>query len=337
MSEQFQKSPGSGERDSNHITLEDGRRLAYKKWGRHDGLTVFDFHGSPSSRHNLAIRGFRLGVVGVQMVSFDRPGYGESDSHPGRTVADTANDVRQLAEALNVARFSLLARSGGVPHALGCAALLSEQVASMACMASVAPRAMVARWDDGMTSYNQERHSTALVDPAALAQQYDDYAAAAKNDKNAILDLIGPDLPANDEYLLTNAILRTMVAKSHAEGLRSGGTGWTEDTIAVNSEWGFDVADIRCPTVLLHGAKDPFVSTQHTRVLRDVIPDAASVVYPDFGHFGGMAVIEKVITYLKSTNLTGKNLTRDELRYLFAFQIMYEDPIIPEVKINSID
>ena len=127
-----------------------------------------------------------------------------------------------------------------------------------------------------------------------------------------------------------------MVADSHAEGLRKNGGGWLEDTLAVNGEWGFDIADVRCPTALLHGAKDPFVGTEHTYALRDAIPGAASVVHSDFGHFGGLALMAKTFSYLNRVHITGENLTRDELRYLFAFQVMYEDPIIPEVRMNSV-
>jgi pimeloyl-ACP methyl ester carboxylesterase len=37
--------------------------------------------------------------LGIYLLSFDRPGYGESDPHPGRTVESIALDIEQLADA----------------------------------------------------------------------------------------------------------------------------------------------------------------------------------------------------------------------------------------------
>jgi len=40
--------------------------------------------------------------LGVYIVSFDRPGYGESDPHPRRTLKSMALDVEELADQLGL-------------------------------------------------------------------------------------------------------------------------------------------------------------------------------------------------------------------------------------------
>jgi pimeloyl-ACP methyl ester carboxylesterase len=61
----------------------------------------------------------------VRLISYDRPGYGGSTSQPGRSVADCASDVRVICEALGIERVAMWGHSGGGPHVLACAALLS--------------------------------------------------------------------------------------------------------------------------------------------------------------------------------------------------------------------
>lgn len=40
--------------------------------------------------------------LGVYVVSFDRPGYGESDPNPKRTVKSMASDIEELADQLGL-------------------------------------------------------------------------------------------------------------------------------------------------------------------------------------------------------------------------------------------
>ena len=41
-------------------------------------------------------------VLGVYIVSFDRPGYGESDPHPNKTVKSLALDIEELTDKLGL-------------------------------------------------------------------------------------------------------------------------------------------------------------------------------------------------------------------------------------------
>jgi pimeloyl-ACP methyl ester carboxylesterase len=59
--------------------------------------------------------------LGIQYLVVDRPGFGGSDPHPGRTVTDFADDVEQLADALGLDRFAVVGVSAGAPYAPACA------------------------------------------------------------------------------------------------------------------------------------------------------------------------------------------------------------------------
>src|SRR3954470_10307940 len=51
--------------------------------------------------------------LGLRWVSFDRPGYGGSTRHPGRTMASVAADVAAVADALGIDQFAVVGHSGG--------------------------------------------------------------------------------------------------------------------------------------------------------------------------------------------------------------------------------
>jgi pimeloyl-ACP methyl ester carboxylesterase len=73
---------------------------------------------------------------GLRLIGYDRPGYGESSPQPGRTVADTAADVRAICVDLGIDRLATWGHSGGGPHVLACAALLPDLVTAAASLAS---------------------------------------------------------------------------------------------------------------------------------------------------------------------------------------------------------
>lgn len=62
-----------------------------------------------------------LKKLGVYLVGFDRPGYGQSDPHPDRTIKSTAQDVEELADALELGeKFYLISTSMGGVTAWAC-------------------------------------------------------------------------------------------------------------------------------------------------------------------------------------------------------------------------
>ena len=59
-----------------------GRTLAVRQAGDPGGRPVVYFHGTPSCRLDAAFADDLCAELGVRMVSFDRPGYGESPAAP---------------------------------------------------------------------------------------------------------------------------------------------------------------------------------------------------------------------------------------------------------------
>ena len=110
--------------DTRVMELPDGRELAWLEAGKPRGRPVFAFHGTPGSRRQVSFDEKSITAAGVRMIAPDRPGYGHSSYHPGRSLADWAADVSALADHLKVGTFTVVGVSGGGPHAVACARLL---------------------------------------------------------------------------------------------------------------------------------------------------------------------------------------------------------------------
>ncbi|XP_039066150.1 uncharacterized protein LOC120211736 [Hibiscus syriacus] len=86
-------SPDGPPVSASRIKLKDGRHLAYKEHGvpRDAAKYIIVYvHGFDSCRHDAVVANTLspeiVESLGVYIVSFDMPGYGESDPNPKRTV-----------------------------------------------------------------------------------------------------------------------------------------------------------------------------------------------------------------------------------------------------------
>ena len=183
--------------------------------------------------------------------------------HPGRTVADCAADVRAICTDLGIDRLATWGVSGGGPHVLACAALLPDLVSAAASLASLAPfGADGLDYFAGMGQDNVDDTRLFLADKAAARakteQDREDELAASPDD---LATVIASLLTPTDAAVLTGELAK-FLASSTADGLAPGAQGWFDDNCMI-LPWGFDLADISVPVLLLHGRQDMFVPFGH--------------------------------------------------------------------------
>jgi len=93
----FIMQPGS----KRFVNLKDGRRLCYTTFGaQNPKRTVLYFHGYLSSRLEAALLDAEAQELGLQLLAFDRAGYGESTFDPNRTPQSSVSDAHELLEAV---------------------------------------------------------------------------------------------------------------------------------------------------------------------------------------------------------------------------------------------
>ncbi|WP_406155416.1 alpha/beta hydrolase [Streptomyces sp. NBC_01023] len=281
------------------VRAPDGRHLTVERLGDPRGRPVFLLHGTPGSRLGPAPRGMVLYQRRMQLIAFDRPGYGGSDRLPGRSVADVAQDVGAIADALGIEKFAVAGRSGGAPHALACAALLPGRVTRAAALVTLAPRDAVGLdWFDGMAASNVREYTTASDDPDGLAARLIPRSAEIRKNPVRLLDQLFSDLTDSDRRVVNDAGVRAMLLRNYQEALRTSPYGWIDDALAFSRPWGFDPADIRSPIMLWHGVKDVFSPVGHSRWLARRIPGATAVLEPAAAHFDALHALPRILNWL---------------------------------------
>lgn len=197
-----------------------------------------------------------------RLISYDRPGYGRSSAMPGRTVADCAEDVRAIADALELTRFAVLGISAGGPHALAAAALLPERVVAAATLCCAGPPKEASfDPDDGRTLESIARRQLVRDDPttyrSGLEEQRDFYLAATPEQVEAVHAVLISEAPFPLSYLFCTL-------ERVKEGYATGIEGEWEDAQATSAPWGFALGSIKVPVQMWHGMVDSNVPYEHT-------------------------------------------------------------------------
>jgi pimeloyl-ACP methyl ester carboxylesterase len=259
------------------MTLPDGRTLAYTDIGASGGPAAFYFHGAPGGRLELAPLDDAFAAVDIRVVTADRPGYGGSTPHAGRTTADWAGDVAALADHLDIDRFTVMGLSSGGPYTVACASLLRDRVIG----AIIAAGNTEMSWPDARNGYLQSELDLMAIDDedAAVAWCEERYGADGSGFFGGELDLG----PIDNAWLADGTNLTSLMA-TMAEAFVQGVIGYAHDITVQGRAWTFDPATITAPTIVVHGADDRLVPLSHSGHTASLIPGSELRVVPNCGH-----------------------------------------------------
>lgn len=266
------------------MTTSDGRSLAVRDAGVPDGPALVAQHGTPGTGRFYGAELASAQEKGLRLIAYDRPGYGGSSPNRGRTVADAADDVATILDALGVDRFATYGWSGGGPHALACAARLPDRCAAAGSIAGVAPfDAVGLDWMAGMGEGNVAEFGTALAGREPLTEYCRaDAAGIMQASADDLADALRPHLSDVDSAALTGELAAYLAELLHG-ALTPGVEGWVDDDLAFTSPWGFDPAAIAVPLLVLQGENDVMVPPDHGRWLLAHLP-AEGGIRPTEGH-----------------------------------------------------
>ncbi|PKI35129.1 uncharacterized protein LOC116196734 [Punica granatum] len=145
------------------IRLRDGRHLAYSEFGVPKDMAtrkIIFGHAFDSCRHATIAKNLSPEVIeelGLYIVSFDRPGYGESDPDPRRTPKSLALDVEELADSLGLGlKFYVIGHSMGGQAVWGCLKYIPHRLAGAALLAPVVNYWWAGFPDDSAMEYHRQ-------------------------------------------------------------------------------------------------------------------------------------------------------------------------------------
>ena len=281
-----QARPGS-------VRLSDGRRLAFAEWGDPDGPPVVLLHGSPGSRlfHPDAAA---TAAAGVRLITFDRPGCGDSDRREGRALLDTPGDIAQLADHLGLDRFALVGISAGGAHALACAHVLGERLAAVGVASMPGPLDEVPGAWDALPAHVRPAAEMARREPARAIRGVVRYMGPAVAEPATFLR----GGPPADRALIADPEHGEMLLGDVAEALRPGAEGFADDMVTLWLPWGFPLAGLPPGIRVWHGARDTRAGPDFEH-LTATLPACVATVWPEDGHYGVLRHWDEILDALE--------------------------------------
>ncbi|CAH9072468.1 unnamed protein product [Cuscuta epithymum] len=311
---------------ASRVLLPDGRYIAYQEQGVPADQARFSLvsaHPFLSSRL-AGIPGIKVSLLhqfGVRLVTYDLPGFGQSDPHPNRNLESSAMDMLHLSYAVNITdKFWVVGFSSGSMHAWAILRYIPDRVAG-AIM--VAP--MINPYEPSMTK--QERHSMwkkwttwkkfmyilAHKFPSLLPFFY--RRAFLSGFHGPIDERLSLSLGTRDRALIESPLFETFWQRDVEESIRQRKVRpLVEEAVLQVSDWGFSPVDLKIkrknlgkgvlkwikslygqpeeslsgflgPIHIWQGMEDMVVPPSTGYYLRRVLPDAMvhTVLYE--GHF----------------------------------------------------
>ncbi len=275
-----------------HVTLPDGRRLAFIDIGEPDRPCMVFFHGAPMSRLHLSYLEPQFMAERIRVISPDRPAYGGSTPQPGRSLDDWPDDVAAVARALGIDRFVVAGHSSGGPYAVVCAALLPALVRAAIVFGGVTDMAWPGAWDGYVES---ERQLMRLPgEDAAVAWCAERFGADGSGFESAS-DF---EFPEPDSALFGDSDAGPAIAAAVQEAFRQGVAGYAQDMVVQGRPWPFEPGGITVPVHVIHGDRDSTVPLAHSRHTAELIPTSTLRILPGHGHMTTLTELPALVSAL---------------------------------------
>ncbi|KAL4389130.1 hypothetical protein S245_006715 [Arachis hypogaea] len=249
------------------IVLPDGRYLAYKEQGIPANRARFSMiapHTFLSSR--LAgipgVKGSLLEEFGICLLTYDLPGFGESDPHPNRNLETSAADMLFLADSLGLKKFWVVGYSSGSMHAWAALRYIPDRLAGAAMFAP-----MVNPYDRLMTREERRRawdkwtrkrkfmYFLAWRSPRFLAFFYRRSFLSGKHGQ--IDKWLSLSLGKRDKALMEDPIYEEFWQRDVEESIRQGNAKpFLEEAALQVSNWGFSLLDLKLQKKKRSGSAD---------------------------------------------------------------------------------
>ena len=269
------------------LRLPDGRCLAFDDVGDAAGMPVIYLHGTPDSRLARHPDDSVAASAGVRLVSIDRPGAGDSDPHPGATLADLGADLTHLLDHLGIERAALLGWSAGGLFALASATVLGQRVLAVWLVGTMPP--VEAYADAGvLAALGPARRAfvemAAELAPHEVAAELAQYLVPHPLDAALALDHV---LESAGEQGRAELAAVPGAAEQLAEALAAavrGGFGGVEHDLALQLEPGLDLAAVEAPVRSFHGSLDLASPPEVGAWLASRLPEGVLDLVPGAGH-----------------------------------------------------
>lgn len=278
------------------------RRVSVRRRGSPSGRPILYFHGTPESR--LTVDCFPIDLlseVDIQLIAFDRPGYGNS-RFAEFSFESIAADAVAILDHLSCDRVALLGHSGGGPFALATAAYYPERISCLGVSSGPGDYSLVPGGWASLTPADRLAASEVRLDRSRAAELFTpDFVEMRR-------ELLGDEghaflsagLP-NDRVVIGDSAFASNFLDSILEGLREGVEGCAWDNVAWVANWSFHPSEINVPVRLFYGSLDNVIPISHGLWLQQEMPNAQLTRWDDLGHLGMFHHLKDVLEEITSS------------------------------------
>jgi pimeloyl-ACP methyl ester carboxylesterase len=264
------------------LRLSDGRNLAFKEYGSHDGNPLFYFHGGMSNHSDIAFADAFCKKNNIRIIAPDRPGTGDSCRQKNRRLLDWAEDARQLAGHLKLPQVPVLAWSLAGPYGLACAAKYPQIFPRVITIGTTGPITDL----HSVNELGLSADRLLLKAPRWLDQSLSFVFAWASYLPKAFLKAqLIKELGDSPDAGVIGKLSPEEVSNYFCNAVKRGGSGIIDDYRAIEGDWGFDLSSIKSEVHILHGAEDLVCPVSIAHKLQESIPQAKLHIIPSSGHF----------------------------------------------------
>jgi pimeloyl-ACP methyl ester carboxylesterase len=269
------------------VHLHDGAVLAFEEYGDPSGVPVIFCHGWPSSRTMAQLADQPARVLGVRIISPDRPGISGSSMQPDRKLSEWPPIVERLIDHLEIGEFRMLAISGGAPYAYATAVAMPERVRAIAIVGGVIPFAELKDFKELLPLYrwmlafyrNRPRVLRRLF---YLMQPFLSLRAPIRLRPLLLKMLL---LRPCDAVSLRDDAAFEAIFESQRRAWRGSVEGVLIDARIYAQPWGFAIEDVAVPVRLWHGKEDRAFAVRLAEEIANRLPNCKSRFIQDEGHY----------------------------------------------------
>jgi len=220
--------------------------------------TVVFVHGAANDHSVWLLQSRYFAHHARNVLAIDLPGHGRSGGAALASVEAIADWLAEVIVGAGAARASLVGHSLGALAALACASRHPARVEKLA-----------------------------LLGPAAPMEVSEGLLAAAKADDPVAYELISGWSTSHGKQLGGNTVPGMWLVGNNLRLMERTPKGVLHTDLAACSAWtgGVEAASkVRCPTLLVIGARDQMTPPRAAKPVADALADARVVTIPDTGH-----------------------------------------------------
>lgn len=258
--------------------------MAYGEYGDPDGLPLILCHGLAGCRKMITEDECFCLQMGIRLIVPDRPGHGLSCFHKKGSLLSWAEDVRQLADALGLERFSILAYACGGPYGLACAHQMPERIDKIALVGSCPQMKESDDFSRLVIPFDIIVLRLARFMPKVFEKSFAVMVNHVCKNPDLLLKKRVSKMHESDQRIVEK--MRDQVHVVLREATRSGSQGVAHDLMILLQPWGFDLQGLHVPTHIWHGEENYSMPIQGSKEIEQALGNCISSHYiPNQGQF----------------------------------------------------